>query len=291
MGPHFRETEMLTAFHLEAKGSSTDETLDGATAGIANLTTRDSASTESKAVQNDLIGQFANTSSSEDHSPSKVSDGLLSEHSTSGNLGVTSYRAGSTDSEPKTASFSDSNTSEFPNLTSGSSRYETPHSIDAARFDSDIVDPSTRKVPETSTSHTEVSTNTTPFLERTKPQAATSLGGLESQVIPEPSSGQQLAQKQQGADRPLEEPIGEQADALTKDKLHAERAQARGSIASYSPLIPGLPSDDKSGPPANVVKDSSSGTGEKYVKSTGLAAEGGDFDAAAPGAGKEADRE
>ena len=32
------------------------------------------------------------------------------------------------------------------------------------------------------------------------------------------------------------------------------------------------------------------GTGEKYVKSSGLAADGGDFDAANPGAGKEADR-
>jgi hypothetical protein len=33
------------------------------------------------------------------------------------------------------------------------------------------------------------------------------------------------------------------------------------------------------------------GTGEKYVKSSGMVADGGDFDAASPGAGKEADRE
>jgi hypothetical protein len=33
------------------------------------------------------------------------------------------------------------------------------------------------------------------------------------------------------------------------------------------------------------------GTGEKYVKSSGMVADGGDFDAANPGAGKEADRE
>jgi len=33
-----------------------------------------------------------------------------------------------------------------------------------------------------------------------------------------------------------------------------------------------------------------SGTGEQWVKSSGLKADGGDFDAAAPGAGKEADR-
>jgi hypothetical protein len=32
------------------------------------------------------------------------------------------------------------------------------------------------------------------------------------------------------------------------------------------------------------------GTGEKYIKSSGLKADGGDFDAANPGAGREADR-
>jgi hypothetical protein len=32
------------------------------------------------------------------------------------------------------------------------------------------------------------------------------------------------------------------------------------------------------------------GTGTEYVKSTGLAADGGDFDASKPGAGREADR-
>lgn len=33
-----------------------------------------------------------------------------------------------------------------------------------------------------------------------------------------------------------------------------------------------------------------SGTGELYVRSSGLVADGGDFDASAPGAGREADR-
>jgi len=32
------------------------------------------------------------------------------------------------------------------------------------------------------------------------------------------------------------------------------------------------------------------GTGEKYVKSSGMGADGGDFDAAKPGAAREADR-
>lgn len=37
-------------------------------------------------------------------------------------------------------------------------------------------------------------------------------------------------------------------------------------------------------------EEESKGTGEQYVKSSGLAADGGDFDATKPGAGREADR-
>lgn len=45
--------------------------------------------------------------------------------------------------------------------------------------------------------------------------------------------------------------------------------------------------DEVDGPQQKSVGE---GTGEKYVKSSGMKAEGGDFDAANPGAGKEADR-
>jgi hypothetical protein len=40
----------------------------------------------------------------------------------------------------------------------------------------------------------------------------------------------------------------------------------------------------------NLTGSTGHGTGEQYVKSTGLTADGGDFDATNPGAGKEADR-
>lgn len=257
---------MLTLFRVGDKGLSTDDSLGGATAGIANLTTKDSASTEPKTVQNELIRESSKLSSSvgtKGHSPSNNSDRLPSQFSSLGNPDAASYHASSTDSQPiparKTAPFPDSYTPEFPNTTSGSSRYDKPSSLDTSRPDPDNI----------------------------KPQAATSLGESESQVILDPSSEQKSAQKHQGADRPLEEPVGEQA--------YAERAQARGPTASHSPLTPGLPSNDKSGSPADDKKDNKedniSGTGEKYVKSTGLAAQGGNFDAAAPGAGKEADRE
>lgn len=43
---------------------------------------------------------------------------------------------------------------------------------------------------------------------------------------------------------------------------------------------------------ADTAADSGEqGTGEQYVKTSGLAADGGDFDATKPGAGREADRE
>ncbi|KXX73152.1 hypothetical protein MMYC01_210206 [Madurella mycetomatis] len=41
---------------------------------------------------------------------------------------------------------------------------------------------------------------------------------------------------------------------------------------------------------AGMTSEDRSGTGEMYVRSSGLAAEGGDFDASRPGAGREADR-
>jgi hypothetical protein len=47
------------------------------------------------------------------------------------------------------------------------------------------------------------------------------------------------------------------------------------------------PSDDKKATPGDQA---GSGTGEEHIKTTGFSADGGDFDATKPGAGKEADR-
>ncbi|TKA68345.1 hypothetical protein B0A49_04851 [Cryomyces minteri] len=85
-------------------------------------------------------------------------------------------------------------------------------------------------------------------------------GVVEPSVSADPRSGQKPFQKEQGGDRPMEEPSSEQTEAIRSKKDAAEDA-AEGK-----------------------------GTGEQYVRSSGLAADGGDFDVAAPGAGKEADR-
>ncbi|KAK1769052.1 putative glycine-rich cell wall structural protein 1 protein [Phialemonium atrogriseum] len=64
-----------------------------------------------------------------------------------------------------------------------------------------------------------------------------------------------------------------------------------GGNAGGGALGGGEAKDEGAGGEDGPQKEShGEGTGEKYVKSTGLRADGGDFDAANPGAGKEAER-
>jgi len=70
-------------------------------------------------------------------------------------------------------------------------------------------------------------------------------------------------------------------------------AKEHGGDAALSGSSSDNVGDDKkklSGDKADGLEREDSGTGELYVKSSGLKADGGDFDAAAPGAGREADR-
>ena len=105
-----------------------------------------------------------------------------------------------------------------------------------------------------------------------------------------PESGAREQQKQQGADRPGEEPQAEGADAIVSKKEDAENAMSKDTSDEPKPLEG--PGETKGGDKENLGSTSKEpGTGTQYVKSSGLAAEGGDFDATKPGAGKEADRE
>ncbi|KAH8148428.1 uncharacterized protein LAJ45_07530 [Morchella importuna] len=90
---------------------------------------------------------------------------------------------------------------------------------------------------------------------------------VEPSVGAHPGHAQQQTPKQQGADRPLEEPSNTSTSTSKRD------------TGAPKPLGLGAQNNEHS-----------QGTGEKYEKSTGVAAEGGDFDASRPGAGKEADR-
>ncbi|KAL0636910.1 hypothetical protein Q9L58_004132 [Maublancomyces gigas] len=68
----------------------------------------------------------------------------------------------------------------------------------------------------------------------------------------------------------------------------------KSSTDAHQPSTTGTHHTNAPGPGGAVLpveeKSHESGTGEKYEKSTGVAAEGGDFDASRPGAGREADR-
>lgn len=138
------------------------------------------------------------------------------------------------------------------------------------------------------------------------------VGAVEPSVGAQPDSGADAGQKHQGADRPVEEPSGEQVGAIREEKAKHEGAQAgsdptdtTGDDETSAP--PPKDPNDHSGEPLGTVdhgaegqgekkkKDEEGpseekGTGEKWVKSTGVAADGGDFDATKPGAGKEAER-
>ena len=116
----------------------------------------------------------------------------------------------------------------------------------------------------------------------------------------DPASAQQNTQKHQGADRPGEGPDSGESQKIKDTKKEAEEAAA---VDVSGPGPKTLEEKSKEGGAAGAGKKDDDdddgpqkeshgeGTGEKYVKSSGMKVDGGDFDASAPGAGKEADRE
>jgi hypothetical protein len=120
----------------------------------------------------------------------------------------------------------------------------------------------------------------------------------------DPSSGQKPEQKQQGADKPTEEP-NDSSSGVKVPHSDAEREELmkKGEFPrdpndhSGEPMKMHDASEQKKERSDSVAQEGgdphggSKGTGTEYVKSTGLAADGGDFDVTKPGAGKEASRE
>lgn len=144
---------------------------------------------------------------------------------------------------------------------------------------------------------------------RTGPSEATS--GLETG---DPKSGQAPHVKQQGAANPLDAPSDHKPSGVPHTDEEREAAMAKGEFPrdpndhSGEPLkmhLGGSDNQASTGLQAGSSKADRSksvsqeggtphgkilGTGEQHVKTTGLAAEGGDFDATKPGAGVEASR-
>ena len=113
-------------------------------------------------------------------------------------------------------------------------------------------------------------------------------GAVEPSVGVHPTSGQKPLQDQQGANRPGEQPSKEAVEAMRRRNNETEEV---ASSQNYSSLMPeDSTASERRGSTSEAKPWPERGTGEKWVKTSGFAAQGGDFDAAAPGAGKEADR-
>jgi len=119
-------------------------------------------------------------------------------------------------------------------------------------------------------------------------------------TVGDPQSAQKSTSKQQGADKPTDEPTAGAIEETKREKeageealkhrdpndhsgepmkMHEEKSQAESTDRKKSV-------GQEGGGEHGKVK----GTGEEWVKTSGLAAEGGDFDATLPGAGREANR-
>lgn len=200
-----------------------------------------------------------------------------------GNLDSTETEPSSTkpaDTEPKTAVTSSSNTGATGNTAStGPIRPE---------HDTDKTGVTSAHQPSSGVS----SDKPTSSNDNSGPGAAPSVGA-------DPASGAQTESKQQGAEQPHAEPGHEENQAIKETKAEAEEAQ---NVDTSGPGPQSLEEKAKNG---GVTAGASSsggdddgpqkesqgeGTGEQYVKSSGMKADGGDFDAANPGAGREADR-
>jgi hypothetical protein len=117
----------------------------------------------------------------------------------------------------------------------------------------------------------------------------------EPTTDPEPKAqdvntqGVGLEQKDAGLKEPGPKPLSTVAREHGGDA--GNRTTEGGAKGGDSSSVSSISSSDEEDEDSGVQKHShGSGTGELYVKSSGLQADGGNFDASKPGAGREADR-
>jgi hypothetical protein len=163
--------------------------------------------------------------------------------------------------------------------------------------------PDTGRTPATGPIRPEHDTDKTGVTSAHNPTSATSTdkptssNGTKASVGAAPESGSAPKQKQQGADRPHEEPSSGENDRIKETKKEAEDA-ANVETSGPGPVLleekvkagGGSASAGRDGDDGPQKESHGEGTGEQYVKSSGMEAEGGDFDASKPSAGREADR-
>jgi len=115
-------------------------------------------------------------------------------------------------------------------------------------------------------------------------------------AAPEPAASP--TQKQQGAERPGDAPTGEEAKGVKEKEEEGEQVLKKDPndhsgepmYMHDAPKTQAERRESKVGNAGGQEHGKENGTGEQWVKTSGLAADGGDFDATKPGAGREADR-
>ena len=102
------------------------------------------------------------------------------------------------------------------------------------------------------------------------------------------TSSQKPTSENQGANRLLDEPTGKQTEAIRDEKLKTEGAQATGTPVDTPHEAITQPGNIVGKPLGTNLEGTN--TGEEYLRSTSLAAEGENLDATKPGDGQKADR-
>lgn len=114
-----------------------------------------------------------------------------------------------------------------------------------------------------------------------------------------PESAASPTQKQQGAEKPGDAPTDEEAEGVKEKKEEGEQALKKdpndhSGESMHMHDAPKTQAEQRESKVRNAGGQEhdkeEKGTGEQWVKTSGLAADGGDFDATKPGAGREADR-
>jgi len=121
-------------------------------------------------------------------------------------------------------------------------------------------------------------TNKNPFSSSNEPNTGFGGAGAQPSVNADPSSAQQDTTKHQGGDRPNAEPDTTSTGSGDSGTTGGG-SMGRGAGGPGGMKLPDSENESKG-----------EGTGTLYEKSTGLACDGGDFDATRPGAAREADR-
>lgn len=116
--------------------------------------------------------------------------------------------------------------------------------------------------------------------------------GQDTGPAKEPSSDTAAEDKPSGADDDATDPqtrvMGDGPKSLEVVAKENGGDAGNGGISSKKDAANSASETDELG--SEQGDQESKGTGEQYVRTTGFAADGGDFDATKPGAGKEADR-